>query len=98
MKNPDAERWAFCSLSKYIEGMNHQCECITPCKEKLPCDTKINNVHVRSYSQIRAHKFLDQIKVTLNQSMANLQNIGNCQLNNLTVAQQVCLASEFIDL
>jgi len=56
MENPGTERQAFFSLSKCIEDMNHQCECVAPCKlskEKLPCDTKFDNVRVRSYPQIR---------------------------------------------
>ena len=56
MESPGTERQAFFSLSKCIEDMNHQCECIVPCKlskKKLPCDTKFDNVRVRSYSRIR---------------------------------------------
>ena len=29
-ENPSAERWAFYILSKHIEDMNHQCECVVP--------------------------------------------------------------------
>ena len=56
MENPSTERQAFFSLSKCIENMNHQCECIASCKlckEKLPPDTKFDNACVRSYPRIR---------------------------------------------
>jgi len=68
IKNPGTERRAFCSLYKHIEDMNHQCECVVPCKlrkEKLPYDTKFDNVRVRSYPRIRTpnkpHAGLDRI-------------------------------------
>ena len=70
IKNPSTERRAFCSLYKYIEDMNHQCECVVPCKlskEKLHCDTKFDNIRVRSYPQIRTpnklHAGLDLINL-----------------------------------
>jgi len=56
MENPGTEKQAFFNLSKCIEDMNHQCECVAPCKlskEKLPHDTKFDNICVRSYPQIR---------------------------------------------
>ena len=68
MENPGTERQAFFSLSKCIEDMNHQCECVAPCKlskGKLLRDTKFDNVRVRSYPQIRTpnkpHAGLDRI-------------------------------------
>jgi len=55
-ENSNTERRAFFNLSKHIENMNHQCEYVAPCKlhkEKLSCNTKFDNVRVRSYSWIR---------------------------------------------
>jgi len=63
------ERRAFCSLYKCVEDMNHQCECVVYCKlskGKLPRDTKIDNVHVRSYPRIRTPT---TCKPWLNQSL-----------------------------
>ena len=69
-ENPSTERRAFFNLSKHIEDMNYQCKCVAPYKlhkEKLPHDTKFNNVCVRSYPQIRTpnkpHVGLDQINL-----------------------------------
>ena len=67
-ENHSTERRAFCSLYKRIEDMNHQCECVVPCKfskGKLLRDTKFDNVRVRSYPWIRTpnkpHAGLDRI-------------------------------------
>jgi len=43
MENPGIERQAFFSLSKYTENMNHQCECVAPCKlSKESCPAILN--------------------------------------------------------
>ena len=58
-ENPSTERQAFFSLSKHIEDMNHQCECVDPCKlskGKLPRDTKFDNVRIHE-----SHADLDEI-------------------------------------
>jgi len=49
IKNPGTKRQVFCSLYRHID-MNYQCECVASCKlskEKLPHNTKFDNVCVR---------------------------------------------------
>ena len=72
IKNPGTERQAFCSLYRHID-MNYQCECVASCKlskEKLPHNTKFDNVCVRLYPQIRTpnklHTGFDQINLSGN--------------------------------
>jgi len=105
-ENPGTERQAFFSLSKCIEDMNHQCECVAPCKlskEKLLPDTKFDNVRVRSYPWIRTpnkpHAGLDRQSLFWQCSVDNewLRSTGNCQLNKLTATWRICPASEFRD-
>ena len=91
IKNSGTERRAFCSLYK------HQCECIAPCKlskEKLPRDTKFDNVRVRSYPRITCRSWW-------NQSLFWKSSFHEAQeIISLTSSQQlgVCLASQFRDL
>jgi len=69
IKNTGTKRQAFYSLYRHID-MNYQCECVASCKlskEKLPHNTKFDNVCVRLYLQIRTpnklHAGLDQINL-----------------------------------